>query len=162
DVEMNLQLPIDETESEAQSPSSSKEGARSTEGIAGYHRAQAKHVPPASCSAESSTDKRRHGSWAIDPCPGLAESGPASALSGATMPRAKEDDQEDRHLQQVTLIWERGSESRFARTPVYRRSGQRKTWRPLQSWPPLLVHMVRQRHSSGSAQNLSSGEADPG
>ncbi|CAE8654001.1 unnamed protein product, partial [Polarella glacialis] len=48
DVEMNLQLPIDETESEAQSPSSSKEGARSTEGIAGYHRAQAKHVPPAS------------------------------------------------------------------------------------------------------------------
>mmetsp|Transcript_59669 Transcript_59669/g.155175 ORF Transcript_59669/g.155175 Transcript_59669/m.155175 type:complete len:661 (-) Transcript_59669:170-2152(-) len=82
-----------------------------------------------SCSASSlATGQPSHGRW--DPCPG--------AVSTAELAE-RMSSRERGKLQRVTLIWERGPESREARVPALRHD-QRATWTPARAWTPSYLH----------------------
>jgi len=117
DIDMDLEL--SETETAASQESADLEAADSD---ALRERANGH----ASCSAASSlaTGQPSHGSW--DPCPGAV-----STAELAERMRARERGR----LQRVTLIWERGPESREARVPTLRHD-QRATWTPARTWSP--------------------------
>eukprot|EP00930_Biecheleria_cincta_P056899 TRINITY_DN42914_c0_g1_i1.p1 TRINITY_DN42914_c0_g1~~TRINITY_DN42914_c0_g1_i1.p1 ORF type:complete len:431 (-),score=63.66 TRINITY_DN42914_c0_g1_i1:210-1358(-) len=148
DVDMNLQLDVGESEEAAAGPS---------EGQLHADR-QSIQAPVSSCtfSGSSMTDRRSHGSWAAEPCLGSSPE-PARPLRGPDDFKPKE-----RRLNQVTLIWERGVEARKAKGDGRRKAyryGQRKTWRPSQSWPPLLVDLVRQHQGQAQGKNATGGES---
>lgn len=137
DVDMNLQLDVGESEDSV---------ARQSEGEFRDDR-QSIHAPVSSCTL---ADRRTHGSWTAEPCIGSSPE-PAKPLRGPDDLKPKE-----RRLNQVTLIWERGVEARRAKGDGRRKAyryGQRKTWRPAQSWPPLLVDMVRQHQGHVQGKN---------
>jgi len=71
-------------------------------------------VTTATCESRMGGAGHHHGSWGMEPC-----------MAPATKPAAPK-----RSLQQVTLVWERGAESREARVPSLRHE-QSFTWTPV-------------------------------
>ena len=126
DVDANLQLDIDSEEPFA-SPPSAQVGRACVAGITGNDM---------------------HGSWGVEP----HRCAPTARL--ATSVRGAQVVDQDRHLQQVKLIWERGPEARKVRAPYVHSStgyAEKITLKQMPRWHPLLVHWARQQRRDVNA-----------
>lgn len=135
DVDANLQLDIDSSEDRA--PTLSPE------------------APKALCLSKSSATHDTHGSWGIE----REHCAPAAKLATSAQGARLAD--QDRHLRQVKLIWERGPEARKVRAPYLHTAGhgEKITWKQMPRWHPLLVHWARRQHDTNSSVRDAEGWA---